>query len=81
MDTNSCRYLCKEEIRERAKECGFDVCGFAKAEPVDSMHIDMYNRWLEEGKHGELDYMEKYIDLVAIQQHFLMMQKPLYALQ
>lgn len=63
MDTNSCRYLCKEEIRERAKECGFDVCGFAKAEPVDKLYVEMYNRWLSEGKHGELDYMEKYIDL------------------
>lgn len=63
MDINSCHFLCKDEIRAKAIECGFDVCGFAKAEPVDELHIAMYDRWLEEGKHGELEYMEKYADL------------------
>lgn len=49
--------MSKEVIRQRARELGFDDCRFTTAAPPDSArHLQ---RWLGEGKHGTMAYLER----------------------
>lgn len=50
-------------LKERAKALGFSRCGLAPAEPVPDDVMAHYERWLREGRHGEMGYMEKHIAL------------------
>ena len=45
-------------IRGHAHELGFDLVGFTHAERFDS-EAQALGRWLEEGLHGQMDYMER----------------------
>jgi len=45
------------EIKERARELGFDLCGIAPAQP--SAFKAEYRAWLENGFHGEMAYMAR----------------------
>lgn len=47
----------KETIRDRARQLGFDDCRFTTAKPPD--HADAYQRWLDQGRHGELGWLER----------------------
>ena len=49
-------------IKDEARRLGFSACGVARAERLDdeAAHLD---RWLNEGRHGEMKYMERGIDL------------------
>ena len=47
----------KESIRRLALEIGFDDCRFSTAEPPD--HGAAYQHWIENGRHGELGWMER----------------------
>ena len=47
----------KEQIRARARELGFDVCRFARADTPDS--ADRFQQWIEAGNHGEMAYLER----------------------
>lgn len=50
----------KEVIRGRAMELGAFACGFAAVEDVDAAALEIYDAWIAEGKHGEMQYCEKY---------------------
>jgi epoxyqueuosine reductase len=41
---------------------GFDYCGITAARPLDEDARKLAN-WLQQGKHGEMQYMEKHFDL------------------
>lgn len=47
----------RELIRNRAFELGFDACRFTTAAPPP--HADHLGRWLAEGRHGEMAYLER----------------------
>ncbi|HWX18659.1 MAG TPA: tRNA epoxyqueuosine(34) reductase QueG [Candidatus Binatia bacterium] len=47
----------KEAIRERARELGFEDCRFTTAEPPES--AAKFQRWLAEGQHGAMGYLER----------------------
>ena len=47
----------KESIRQRARELGFDDCRFTTAEPPE--HAAQFQRWLEDGQHGEMAYLAR----------------------
>ena len=47
----------KEAIRQRARELGFDDCRFTSAAAPQS--AEYFQRWLAEGKHGEMGYLER----------------------
>ncbi len=47
----------KEAIRQRALELGFDDCHFTSAAPPES--VLHFRRWLTEGRHGEMGYLER----------------------
>jgi len=47
----------KETIRQRARDLGFDDCRFTTAAPPESAgHLQ---RWLEQGRHGEMAYLAR----------------------
>jgi epoxyqueuosine reductase len=48
------------EIKQRARQIGFDLVGIAPAEP--SMYRDYYRQWLETARHGAMHYLEKRFD-------------------
>ncbi|MET0243051.1 MAG: tRNA epoxyqueuosine(34) reductase QueG [Flavitalea sp.] len=49
-------------IRQWAMELGFDACGIARAEPLpeDARRLE---KWLNQGMHGEMKYMENHFEL------------------
>lgn len=49
------------KIRSKAHELGFDACGFSRAEPLDKEAFRL-EQWLQEGKHGTMDWMENNFD-------------------
>lgn len=53
----------KEEIRRELLSSGAIAVGFAAAAPVEEKEWLRYMRWLEEGRHASMDYMERYPDV------------------
>jgi epoxyqueuosine reductase len=47
----------KTAIRERARQLGFDECRFGSAEPPE--HAAHFERWLQAGFHGQMDYLAR----------------------
>lgn len=46
-------------IKEEARRLGFSACGFAEAEALPPAVVGTYERFLSEGRHGEMDYLER----------------------
>jgi epoxyqueuosine reductase len=46
----------KNEITVEARRLGFSL--FGVAEPKTPSHYDVYQSWIEQGKHGEMGYLE-----------------------
>ena len=44
-------------LKEQARGLGFSLVGVATVEPSD--HLDLYGRWLEDGRHGEMAYLAR----------------------
>jgi epoxyqueuosine reductase len=51
-----------EFIRQLARESGFDFCGIARAEKLDADAVRL-EKWLHQGHHGSMGYMENHFDL------------------
>lgn len=47
----------KKAIEARARELGFDACGFTTAEPPQ--HAEHLKNWLAAGRHGEMGYLQR----------------------
>lgn len=45
------------KVRQKARELGFDACGFSRAEKLDREAYRL-EQWLSEGRHGTMDWME-----------------------
>jgi epoxyqueuosine reductase len=54
--------LCHDEILKIGQEIGFDACGFARAH-VDARTQLVYKKWLSDGFHADMDWMETNIHL------------------
>jgi epoxyqueuosine reductase len=48
-------------VKKTALELGFDFCGISKAEFLEE-EAPRLEKWLREGRHGEMKYMENYFD-------------------
>lgn len=48
-------------VKSEAKRLGFDFCGISKADFLED-EAPRLEKWLKEGKHGEMKYMENYFD-------------------
>lgn len=49
-------------IKDEAKRLGFTFCGISKAEFLDK-EAPRLERWLKEGRHGKMEYMENHFDM------------------
>ncbi|HLX71883.1 MAG TPA: tRNA epoxyqueuosine(34) reductase QueG [Verrucomicrobiae bacterium] len=47
----------KENVRQRARELGFDDCRFTTAEAPD--HAAVFQSWIAAKRHGEMGYLER----------------------
>lgn len=47
-------------IKDRARQLGFDRVGITPLE--EAPHGEDFLEWLSEGRHGKMDYLEKYVD-------------------
>ncbi len=50
-------------IKSQAMSLGFDACGFAAATPVDDETVARYDRWIEQGRHGCMQWAAGHHDL------------------
>ncbi|MCU7694901.1 tRNA epoxyqueuosine(34) reductase QueG [Haoranjiania flava] len=50
------------KVKQLAKACGFDFCGIARAEKLDE-EARRLEKWLSQGMHASMQYMERYFDL------------------
>ena len=50
-------------IKSQALSLGFDACGFAAATPVDDEAVARYDRWLEQGHNGCMEWAAGHQDL------------------
>lgn len=50
------------EIKEKAKETGFDACGIAQVATADTEAL-FFDRWLKEGNHAGMAYMENHREI------------------
>lgn len=53
--------ITNEIVIEKAKQYGFDLVGFAKAEEL-TVEADNLEKWLELKYHGDMEYMERNIE-------------------
>jgi epoxyqueuosine reductase len=47
----------REKVKKKAKELGFELCGFAPARPFPETAA--FGEWLEKGYHGTMEYMAR----------------------
>ena len=52
-----------KQIKSQAASLGFDACGFAAASLVDEAAEARYNRWIEQGHHGCMQWAAGHRDL------------------
>lgn len=53
----------RETIRRLLLDAGACAVGFAEASPVDDADMAMYDRWIADGCHGEMAYLDRYHDV------------------
>ena len=53
----------KEEIRKAIKSAGASEVGFARAGSIDDKAALEYEKWIEGGNHGEMDYLSRHLPL------------------
>lgn len=53
--------LDSSEVRQAALDVGFDDCGIARADALSEEEFPL-EHWLAEGRHGEMQYMERNAD-------------------
>ena len=51
-----------KKIKQIASEIGFEECGIAQARKLDEDAARL-ETWLNNGRHGEMKYMENHFDL------------------
>lgn len=50
-----------EKVRQRAKELGFDACGFSKARRLEK-HERLLEEWLHQDRQGQMQWMNNHFD-------------------
>jgi epoxyqueuosine reductase len=49
-------------IKQKALEVGFDAVGITTAEPIETSHVEYFERWLAGGNAGDMAYMHRNIE-------------------
>ncbi|MCM1066193.1 MAG: tRNA epoxyqueuosine(34) reductase QueG [Muribaculaceae bacterium] len=55
--------ISKHELRHLCLEAGACAAGFAAVHPVPEHIVDGYRRWIADGHHAGMDYLERYDDV------------------
>lgn len=55
--------LSSDTVKAEALRLGFSACGLAPAAPLSSARSAEFRRWLDEGRHGEMDYLARHAGL------------------
>jgi epoxyqueuosine reductase len=55
--------IVSKDIKSQAASLGFDACGFAAATPVDDEAVARYDRWIEQGHNGCMQWAAGHRDL------------------
>jgi epoxyqueuosine reductase len=63
MDTDLRHSDVAEAIRAKALEIGFSACGFASVSDVPEAVYGHWQRWIADGKHASMGYMEQHAAL------------------
>lgn len=50
------------QLKQKAREAGFSACGLAPAAPLSAERAEELRRWLQEGCHGEMDYLARNVE-------------------
>lgn len=50
-----------EFIKQLAREAGFDACGITTPEPISKAETRL-REWIAQGKHGQMKYLENYVE-------------------
>ncbi len=50
-------------LRDCAAQIGFAKIGFARADEVDARASAVYRKWIADGRHASMAYMERYADV------------------
>ena len=53
----------EDSLKRAAGELGFDACGIARAQPVDSVVRQRYRQWLDDGLNGTMAWANRYADV------------------
>lgn len=62
---NSSPSPCKTSILDLAKSLGVSSLGIADACRVADNAVESFRRWIAEGRHGEMEYLERYDEVRA----------------
>ncbi len=54
-------HKCKEQIRQKGLELGFNELGFSEIQRLDHLEKPM-NEWIQKGYHGEMSWLEKNLE-------------------
>lgn len=52
--------LSASQVKAEATRLGFSACGLAPAEPVQDFAVTAYRRWIAQGRHGEMHYLDNH---------------------
>lgn len=52
-----------KDLAGEALRLGFSCIGAAKCEPVEPWAVDVYDRWLADGRNAGMEYMDRYRDV------------------
>lgn len=52
----------EQEIKEKARELGFDAVGITDASPIGREHVEHLREWLGRGYAGRMDYMHRNVE-------------------
>jgi len=52
-----------QRIKAAAQELGFEACGIAAVTSVDDEAVARYERWLDEGRNGCMDWAARHREL------------------
>jgi epoxyqueuosine reductase len=52
----------EQEIKDKARELGFDAVGITDASPIGREHIEHFEAWLRCGYEGPMRYMHRHLD-------------------
>jgi epoxyqueuosine reductase len=52
----------EQHIKQKARDLGFDAVGITTADPIKISEVEYYQRWLADGRAGQMGYLHRNLD-------------------